>query len=522
MRQALYVIYTATIATLVSVLFVLWGMSSLAIYLVGVAIIGVVSSFVLSQRLSFRVESAAPDLKTILPSVLSNPPDDCAAISDEMRAILEKSRQASNRLAHEVRRISMIVSKVGDGLETQRYRLRDATQFMNRIVDDASIVSQATNAAAEGAEQSREKAQTGHQEVRAAVSAISEVHVRTTDLKESMDDLGKKSNDIGSITQVIRKVADQTNLLALNATIEAARAGEAGRGFAIVADEVRKLAEQTKKATEEIGLSVQAVGDATRNNVSAVNDTLGRATNSAERAEKVGHSMSLICEGVEKTARQFDAIAAATTSQMKNSEDTHQKLQEISEITEGNAEHILDFTSRLVDITNSLDKLDIAVQALEKGDSSILENDKPLIEWSKDLDVGISQIDNQHKLLCAYINSLNRGLHYGISKEALLDIVSCLKDYTVSHFKSEEALFTQTDYPEPEKHIEFHKKFVAKILDMENKLLQGEMEVGESLLEFLKNWLINHIKGTDPKYVPHVKKLLQPEPANARKELVSA
>ncbi len=69
-----------------------------------------------------------------------------------------------------------------------------------------------------------------------------------------MLDLGRKSQQIGGVVDIINELADQTNILAINATIEAAGAGDNGRRFAVVADEIRKLADRVGGSTKDIGV----------------------------------------------------------------------------------------------------------------------------------------------------------------------------------------------------------------------------------------------------------------------------
>src|SRR5216684_6246017 len=67
-----------------------------------------------------------------------------------------------------------------------------------------------------------------------------------------MPELGKKSQEVGAVLDIVSELAEQTNILAINATIEAAGASEAGKRFAVVADEIRKLADRVAGSTKEI------------------------------------------------------------------------------------------------------------------------------------------------------------------------------------------------------------------------------------------------------------------------------
>ena len=107
-------------------------------------------------------------------------------------------------------------------------------------------------------------------------------------------------------------------------------------------------------------------------------------------------------------------------------------------------------------------------------------------------------------------------------KEDILDIVNSLKNYTATHFSTEEQYFTHSGYHDVARHKEVHRNFVAKVAEVERDLQHGRIDVGDSLLDFLKRWLLNHIKVTDHEYVPFVKQSIRDAEMRSRRPVAAA
>ncbi|HVN47704.1 MAG TPA: bacteriohemerythrin [Bacteroidota bacterium] len=125
-----------------------------------------------------------------------------------------------------------------------------------------------------------------------------------------------------------------------------------------------------------------------------------------------------------------------------------------------------------------------------------------LILWDNTFSVHIKEIDEQHKKLVNLINSLYDAMKAGKGKEVLHHILDELIDYTKNHFSKEEKMMGQYGYPTAALHKMEHDKFTKKVLTMQNDLEKGNAVLSMDVLQFLKDWLLQHIQKTDKQYSP--------------------
>lgn len=125
---------------------------------------------------------------------------------------------------------------------------------------------------------------------------------------------------------------------------------------------------------------------------------------------------------------------------------------------------------------------------------------KQFVEWKDEYSVGLESIDKQHKKLLNLINQLQTAVDFSTGEEFEREALDALVDYTKTHFTYEEGLMKDNGYPDYEPHKAQHEKMIKHVEEVLSEYEQDQDTAMSNATAFLKDWLINHINGTDKEY----------------------
>jgi methyl-accepting chemotaxis protein len=229
--------------------------------------------------------------------------------------------------------ISSSTEEMAAGSQEQRAQAIEVAGAVEEMTKP--IMENCRNASntAETARTAKNLAESGGRVVEETVRGMKSIAEVVNTSATTVRALGKSSDQIGEIIDVIDDIADQTNLLALNAAIEAARAGDQGRGFAVVADEVRKLAERTTKATKEIAIMIKKIQTDTLGAVKSMEVGTAKVEEGIVLADKAGLALKEIMGVSQKVTDMISQIAVAGEEQSTASEQISKNVEAISAVT---------------------------------------------------------------------------------------------------------------------------------------------------------------------------------------------
>jgi len=361
--------------------------------------------------------------------------------------LYQQIRSASNRLDQTTVGVFNQIKQLGDG------NVRLARSF-EQLVTDMREIGARVRTMDEQASTALASARRGHEALDATTGGMDAIEASFTEMTTALG--------------VITEIATRTNLLALNATVEAARAGDAGRGFAVVAAEVKELANRSGAAATEILRLMEA----------------------CTRQVAAGR------DGTRRAETTFGELESAIESTAGSTRDVHGAVDEAIHAVERDAA----ITREQMTATLKLETGALDLNSMARVLAMLTDESLEFLRWDGDLCLGVPAMDQQHEGLVLLLNDLYRAYRAGSDTRETAGILQGLTDYTVEHFRDEEAHMGRLGYPGLDAHKRQHAEFLAKVQEFGRRVHAGQRDALLDMVLYLRTWLVRHIQGSDAAY----------------------
>jgi methyl-accepting chemotaxis protein len=239
------------------------------------------------------------------------------------------SRSLSTQVSTAVRHIQTSSAELqaaanqqATGAKEQATAMNEVTTTISELLATSRQIAESARRVADIAGQTANHARAGDATVARGTEAIGGIKRQVDAIVSHMLELGKKSQQIGAVLEIVSELAEQTNILAINATIEAAGAGESGRRFGVVADEIRKLADRVGGSTKEIRGLIDDVR-------AAVNTTVMTTETGSKAVEAGSDQFSQVAASFSKISAQ---VITATEAAKEIELSTKQQATAVEQV----------------------------------------------------------------------------------------------------------------------------------------------------------------------------------------------
>jgi methyl-accepting chemotaxis protein len=281
-------------------------------------------------------------------------------MQDNLREMIRTMMEISGTVNEDSAKLSRSANESFRRTKEQSRQTQQAAAAMQEMSISIAEVSRHAQNAATNSKQAATTAREGGSIVELMLANMQSIAESVRNTAITVQRLGKESEQIIRIVNVIEEIAQKTNLLALNAAIEAARAGEQGRGFAVVAGEVRRLAESTRDATSEIGQMVEGFQVHTRGAVEAMDTGTKTVNQGVETTNRAGEALNRIIQMADQVDSMIAQIATASMQQAEAARQSSESVDAINQLGEESAASI--------PATNSI------VESVERGSKRLQEH----------------------------------------------------------------------------------------------------------------------------------------------------
>lgn len=121
-----------------------------------------------------------------------------------------------------------------------------------------------------------------------------------------------------------------------------------------------------------------------------------------------------------------------------------------------------------------------------------------LINWRKEFETGVADVDHEHRELVDLINELHAEIEKGADRQRIHDFLGEVFARIAAHFALEESIMRKHRYDEYEAHKAEHEVLLDDIRDIMDDAEAGPAsDYGTALSETVRDWFVNHFKSKD-------------------------
>jgi methyl-accepting chemotaxis protein len=248
-------------------------------------------------------------------------------------------------------------SQQATGAREQATAMNEISTTISELLTTSRQIAESARRVADVAAETASSGRSGDQTVQRAQESVAAIRRQVDVIVALMGELGKKSQQIGGVLEIINELAEQTNILAINATIEAAGAGEAGKRFAVVADEIRKLADRVGGSTKEIRGLVEDVRASVNTTVMATEGGSKAVDLGTRQFGEVTTAFRQIADLVGTTTEAAREIELSTKQQSTAVEQVSVAIANVSQAareTETSSSQVLQTASQMTSLSREL------------------------------------------------------------------------------------------------------------------------------------------------------------------------
>lgn len=255
----------------------------------------------------------------------------------------------------QVREVATSVESTSQDVNHHALKVNKLAQLEQSEAEETAVqldsILQRLDSIAASAQQANLVADTTSITTRHAQETVSRSVENMTNIRDTVQEtgkrlkrLGERSQEISQIIDFINNLSERTTVLALNASMQATAAGDAGRGFSMIAEEIQRLAESSRDSTNQISTLVRNIQQEANTTIATMDHTIEQVVNGSTLAEEAAQQMQATLEATNELVASVEKIASSSAEQVAISKALQTRAERILEATQSTGKELLSLT----------------------------------------------------------------------------------------------------------------------------------------------------------------------------------